>query len=118
MADAFNGAPGAQSLQGNVFANDTDVDGVFTNGVLNKSKWTARLVDASGAPVSAPAGLTFNSNGTFTYQLKQGAITFFYKIDPGTWTDGTNRHQSRLRCCQRHHKTMTLTIMTAHDQGK
>ena len=89
VADTFNGAPGAQSLQGNVFANDTDVDGVFANGVLNKSKWTALLVDASGAPVSAPAGLTFNSNGTFTYVLKQGAITFFYKIDPGKWTDGT-----------------------------
>ena len=89
VADAFNGAPSALSLQGNVFANDTDVDGVFTNGVLNKSKWTASLVNASGAPVSAPSGLTFNSKGTFTYQLKQGAITFFYNIDPGTWTDGT-----------------------------
>jgi len=75
-------------LQGNVFANDTDVDGVFSGGVLDKSKWAAILVNAAGAPVSAPAGLTFNSNGTFSYTTSRGSITFYYKIDPGKWTDG------------------------------
>jgi hypothetical protein len=88
VADSFRAPPGAQQIQGNVFANDTDVDGVFlTGGTLDKSRWTALLVNASGAPASPPAGLTFNSNGTFTYQLSGGgAVTIYYKIDPGVWT--------------------------------
>ncbi len=46
------------------------------------------LVNASGVPVAAPAGLTFPADGTFSYNTANGSVTFYYRIDTGTWTDG------------------------------
>jgi hypothetical protein len=80
--DAFSGAG---IVAGNVLTNDTDAD-LGPNG---KSGWTAVLVSASGAPVTAPAGLTFGGNGGFSYNTAGGTLTFYYRIDTGVWTDGT-----------------------------
>ena len=72
-------------MTGNVFGNDTDAD----MGPNGKSGWTAVLVNASGVPVPKPAGLTFPGDGTFSYDTANGPITFHYRIDTGTWTDGS-----------------------------
>jgi len=48
-------------------------------------------VNASGVPLAtAPTGLTFSADGTFTYLKVNGSLTFYYRIDTGAWTDGTN----------------------------
>ena len=73
-------------MNGSLFGNDTDTD----MGPNGKTRWTAVLVNASGVPVAtAPTGLTFSADGTFTYLTANGSFTFYYRIDTGTWTDGT-----------------------------
>jgi hypothetical protein len=69
-------------LLGNVFTNDTDTDGVFVNGTLDKSRWTAVLV-------SGPSGgaLTLNGDGSFAFISPGcGVYTFQYKINTGTFS--------------------------------
>ena len=73
-------------VTGNVLTNDTDPD-IGPNG---KNGWSAVLVNSSGVPVPAPTGLTFGSNGSFSYLTVNGPLTFYYRIDTGLWTDGTN----------------------------
>ena len=47
-------------------------------------------VDASGDPSSVP-GLSFSgSPGQFAYDRTFGSVTFKYRVDAGTWTDGVN----------------------------
>ena len=90
---AVNAAPtavddlfsGTGIVAGNILTNDTDAD----MGPNGRSGWTAVLVSASGAPVPAPAGLTFGGNGGFSYNPAGGTLTFYYRIDTGVWTDGT-----------------------------
>jgi hypothetical protein len=38
--------------------------------------------------VAKPAALTFPGDGTFSWNTAGGSITFYYRIDTGTWTDG------------------------------
>ena len=39
--------------------------------------------------LSPPTGLTFNTvTGAFSYNTANGSITFYYRIDTGTWSDG------------------------------
>ena len=75
------------TVTGAVLANDTDVD----MGPNGKAQWTAALVfkavDAR-CTVGVPSGLTFNSNGTYTYIPTYGSVTFCYKVNTGKWTDG------------------------------
>jgi hypothetical protein len=79
--DAYSGSG---VIAGSVFGNDTDAD-IGPNG---KTQWTAVLVNASGVPVAKPAALTFPGDGTFSWDTANGSITFYYRIDTGTWTDG------------------------------
>jgi hypothetical protein len=83
-----NSYSGAGVVAGNVFTDGTpDSDADF--GPTGRSNWKAVLVNSAGVPVSTPAGLTFNANGTFSYNTAGGSLTFYYRIDTGTWTDGT-----------------------------
>ena len=72
---------------GNLFKDDSDID----MGPNDKSNWTAVIVDAFGNPASSPDGLEFLGDaGAFRYDTSAGSVTFYYIIDPGDWTDGTN----------------------------
>jgi hypothetical protein len=79
---------GTGTIAGNFFDNDTDAD----MGPNGKSKWLAVLTDASGVPLAGPPpGLIFPTlpgDGAFSYNTANGSITFYYRIDTGTWTDG------------------------------
>jgi hypothetical protein len=69
---------------GNLFDNDTDPD----LGPSAKLAWTA--VDADGDPLQVP-GLSFTgAGGEFEYDRSYGSVTFDYRVDAGTWTDGVN----------------------------
>jgi len=73
-------------FSGNVFTNDTDADGVFVDGALDKSKWTASLVSGTSSGT-----LTLNGNGSFTFVPSTcGQFTFQYKINPGTFSYQVN----------------------------
>ena len=78
-------------VKGNLFDNDTDAD----IGPLGKANWTA--ADVTSTPnVFVPAeidvpGLSFAGDpGAFTYDPSFGSVTFDYKVDTGTFTDGVN----------------------------
>jgi len=75
-------------IQGSPLDNDTDAD----MGPAGKSKWRLVIVNASGVPVAAPAGLTINPDGkTFSYNAASGSTSFYYKVDTGKWTDGVTK---------------------------
>ena len=79
------GATPPATVTGNVLTNDIDAD----LGPLGKTRWIAILTNAGGTPLStAPAGLTFRSDGSFDYLTANGSLTFYYKVDTGKWTDG------------------------------
>ena len=72
-------------VAGNLFANDSDADGVIVNGVLQTGNWRPVLVTAP-----ARGTVVLNANGTFTYTPSPsacGADTFAYRISTGTWRD-------------------------------
>ena len=73
-------------MTGNVFGNDTDAD----MGPNGKSGWTAVLVNASGVPVPTPTRPSPSpATARFRINTANGPLTFYYRIDTGTWTDGS-----------------------------
>jgi hypothetical protein len=91
-----NSYTGTGVVTGNVFtdgAPDSDPD----FGPNGRTLWTALLVDSLGVPVATPpAGLTFPGDGTFSYNMANGSITFYYRIDTGEWTDGKTKADMSL----------------------
>ena len=76
-------------VKGNLFDNDIDLD----IGPLGKANWTAADVTSTPkvfVPIDVP-GLSFTGEpGAFTYDPSFGSVTFDYKVDAGTFTDGVN----------------------------
>ena len=85
--DAFSTNEDTQ-LADNVLTNDSDDDS-------NKSGLRVFLVSGpSPQPNGHPSGtLTLDSDGSFTFKpapdFEGGPVTFTYKVNDGTWTDGT-----------------------------
>ena len=101
--DTYQGTSPAV-VAGDVFANDTDADGVF-NPVLVKTNWTAVLV--SNVP-SGEGVLTLHQNGTFTYSPGSfvGTTHFTYQVNTGTWGTGGPAMSANSNTA-----TVTITVL-------